>query len=42
MERSSDSQSFDQILGYLIFFIEIRAYLGHLFAETPEINRFNR
>ena len=32
----------DQILGYISFCIEIRAYLGHLFAWTPEINKFNK
>ena len=31
----------DQILGYISFCIEIRAYLGNLFARTPEINKFN-
>ena len=32
----------DQILGYISFCVEIRAYLGHLFAEASEINKFNR
>ena len=32
----------DQILGCISFCIEIRAYLGHLFALTPEINKFDR
>ena len=32
----------DQILGYISFCTEIRAQSGHLFAETPEISKFNR
>ena len=32
----------DQVLGYSTFCIETRAHFGHLFAETPEINKFNR
>ena len=32
----------DQILGYISFCIEIHGHLGHLFAQTPEINKFNR
>ena len=31
-----------QILGYNSFYIEIRTHFGHLFAKTPEINKFNR
>ena len=32
----------DQILGCISFCFEIRAYLGHLFAWTPQIIKFNR
>ena len=31
----------DQIWGYISFCIEILANLGHLFAKTPKINKFN-
>ena len=46
MERSSDSQSLEkiinQILGYINFCFEILAHLGHLFAKTRKIIKFNR
>ena len=32
----------DQILSYISFCFEIRAHLGHLFAQPPKIIKFNR
>ena len=32
----------DEILGYISFCFEIPADLGHLFAKTPKIIKFNR
>ena len=45
MERPSDSQNqrkkIDQILGYISFYFEIYAHLGHLFAQSPKIIKLN-
>ena len=32
----------NQTLGCINFYVEMRAHIGHIFAETPKIIKFNR
>ena len=46
MERSSDSQELEKKLSIRfwatsVFCFEIRAHLGHLFAQSPKVIKFN-